>query len=118
MNFIPGTIMRSEKQTIFTNNEIRIPIERSFSTYVERDVILGIRPSDFSVEHGAMITLDVDVVEPMGSEVYVYGRSGKSLIAARLTTDNLHPEAGEQLTLKVDTSKIYLFDAKTEKTLF
>ncbi|MBN2620665.1 sn-glycerol-3-phosphate ABC transporter ATP-binding protein UgpC [candidate division WOR-3 bacterium] len=117
MNFITGTIKRTNGAVVFQNSEIKIPLNDRFRTQADKAIILGIRPSDFSMKQGTPITLTIDVIEPMGSEIYVYGRCGEVLLSARLTTGDVHPMIGQQLTLKVDTTKIYLFDAKTEKTL-
>lgn len=117
MNLITGTIERIDRAVVFQNGEIRIPLDDRFHVHSNKVIILGIRPGDFSMEHGAPITMTIDVVEPMGSEIHVYGRCGEVLLSARLTAENVHPQLGQQIILKVDTAKTYLFDAKTEKTL-
>jgi multiple sugar transport system ATP-binding protein len=117
MNFITGTIERTNGAVVFQNGGFQISLNNRFQAYADKAIILGIRPCDFSMKEGAPITMTIDVVEPMGSEIFVYGRCGKVLLSARLTTGDLHPTIGQQIILKVDTTKIYLFDAKTEKTL-
>jgi len=117
MNFITGKIFEKNNQPTFQNGSICVPLKSDLCKYCNRDIILGIRPSDFSMQQGAPITMTVDVVEPMGSEIYIYGRCDKVPLSARLITDDLYPRIGENVTLKIDTNKIYLFDAKTEKNI-
>jgi multiple sugar transport system ATP-binding protein len=117
MNFIAGKILHKKKQPVFQNGSVMVPLKPNYVTYRGRDVILGIRPSDFSLHHGIPISMTVDVVEPMGSEVYVYGRCDKISLSARLTIDDEYPRTGENVTLKINVNRIYLFDAKTEENI-
>jgi multiple sugar transport system ATP-binding protein len=117
MNLIPGTITRSDNKIVFKNNEIRLTLDRTFSKYSDHSIILGVRPGDFSMQKGEPIILTVDVIEPMGDEIYVYGHCGKILLSARLTTEDPHAITGEHITLKIDTKKVYIFDAKTEDNI-
>jgi multiple sugar transport system ATP-binding protein len=58
----------------------------------------------------------VDVIEPMGNELYIYGHSGTIMLSARVPED-ASPKVGQSFILKVNPDKLYIFDEKTEKTI-
>jgi len=65
---------------------------------------------------GLSITANVEVVEPMGSEIYLYiGVGGKSL-TARIKSES-EPEVNKQYVIDVVMEKAHYFDAGTEKTI-
>jgi len=79
-------------------------------------VIVGIRPADFSLTVGSEIPILIDVIEPMGNELYIYGRCGSMMLVARVPEDAA-PKVGQTFVLKVNPEKLYIFDEKTEKAI-
>jgi multiple sugar transport system ATP-binding protein len=116
MNFITGQIRSDGSKTLFRDREFQLALSARFEKYRDRDVTIGIRPDDFSAVSGSDLSILVDVVEPLGSAVYAYGRAGKNTLQARLP-EGLTAVRGQTLTLKIDPGKIYLFDGKTDITL-
>ena len=58
------------------------------------------------------MTLEVEVVETLGSECLVHGRAGGVTLVARTpATQRVAP--GERLALVVDPARVHLFDAAT-----
>jgi multiple sugar transport system ATP-binding protein len=81
-------------------------------------ILLGIRP-----EHvkrgpgpGSAIRATVDVVEPIGHESIVYATAGEERIAAIFDPQST-PRAGEAIEMAIDSAKLHLFDAETEKAI-
>ena len=64
----------------------------------------------------AEINLTLDVLEPMGNEIFVYARSGEPVIVARVVPQSL-PEPGQTIRLAMDLAKLYFFDVDTEKSI-
>ncbi|MFC4989133.1 ABC transporter ATP-binding protein [Saliphagus infecundisoli] len=80
---------------------------------------LGIRPENIIVsEHlsGDGIETVVDVVEPVGSDNYLYLDLGKNFIA-RVDAD-LEPTRGDTVVVEFDQSDVHLFDQDGESVLF
>ncbi|MBV0925943.1 ABC transporter ATP-binding protein [Halomicroarcula limicola] len=106
------------------------------------DVILGIRPEDVYLDaHRTtatatdVVTLEVDVVQPMGDELVVYLRPEGTNVAFEADLDEGEPadtqtdqllmtveptidiEAGETVDVALDRAQIHLFDATTGDAL-
>ena len=82
-------------------------------------VTVGIRPEKLTpAEHGLVV--DVDVVEELGSDGYLYGRShldGQDQnIVVRVDAIS-HPRAGEQIHLQADVDALHIFDVETGERL-
>ncbi len=78
-------------------------------------VTVGIRPEKLSVsDHGLVV--DVDVVEELGSDGYLYGRAqldgSEHNIVVRVDAIS-HPRAGERIHLQADASAVHVFDAES-----
>jgi multiple sugar transport system ATP-binding protein len=123
MNFIDGKIER-RRGLVFCEHagpvQLAIPkrLEPRLKAAVGQEVVLGIRPEHLSrvpVKAGSTMKVTVDVVEPMGNEVYVYfvTRPGGPQHVARLSADDL-PQRGKHLALSIDAAKLHFFDKQTE----
>jgi multiple sugar transport system ATP-binding protein len=72
---------------------------------------VGIRPEHLSVG-GDDLTLEVELVEDLGSDSYIYGHlpgDKDSKIIVRAGRE--HPQRGEVIKVGVDTAHLHLFDA-------
>jgi sn-glycerol 3-phosphate transport system ATP-binding protein len=81
------------------------------------DVTAGVRPEAMhragELPGGIPLELEADVVEPLGSDVYVHGYAGGEAVVARLP-GNVQVSAGDRLPLAVDPADLHLFDRETE----
>jgi len=92
-------------------------------TVTGKPVVLGIRPEDVEADPafvqghpGARVPAKIEVVEPLGSEIYLYLSTGENQITARVEPSlRFRPE--EEITLALNTDKIHLFDVETEKAI-
>ena len=128
MNFISGTI--SENGTMEFRQEgtgfgitIPEPFASKLKLNVDKRITLGIRPEHIhsvrpaEAESVASFEAQIDVVEPVGNEAFVYFTTGsEERYVARLTTDN-PPKVGTACNLLLDTSKIHFFDSDSGATL-
>jgi multiple sugar transport system ATP-binding protein len=82
------------------------------------DLIAGIRPEVVrpaaEVPGGVALDMVAEVVEPLGSDVFVHGRVGAEEVVARLP-GNTHVRAGERLALAVDPAELHLFHRASEE---
>ncbi len=128
MNFMSGSITTNGK-TVFQQDQtsfnvpLPIPLQKKINTQPGKQVTLGIRPEHIyahkpaEVETVAPFTANVEVVEPVGNEVFVYFSTGSdSNYVARIATDT-PPIVGKPFQLLFDTSKVHFFDKETEQTI-
>ena len=59
----------------------------------------------------------MDVVEPMGSEIYLYLNAGNNSFVARVSNQDT-ATINQDLQIVFDMSKAHFFDPKTEETIF
>ncbi len=124
MNFIECKCEVKKGKATIILNDATIPItdERMIETLTQHpdlDLILGIRPEDITVDEAYLkanpdsyINASVEVVEPMGSETYLYLEYFSNRLVSRVHTD-ADFKVGEQLKLALKNEKIHLFDANT-----
>ncbi|CAM4024220.1 ABC transporter ATP-binding protein [Smaragdicoccus niigatensis] len=89
------------------------------ATGQSKEVVIGIRPEHFVVASSG-IEMEVDVVEELGSDAYVYGRTrgpnGELQIVARVDWRN-PPAKGSRLQLQAEPKQIHIFAADTGNRL-
>jgi multiple sugar transport system ATP-binding protein len=125
MNFFDARIV-SEGDRLFADTGV-FRVELTPETRAKlvgreaQEVILGIRPEDIydrslapSTGNNANVaTVNVEVVEHMGSELYVYFVAGKSQFVARLDPRS-HATTGQPMEVLFDASRVHLFDRATQ----
>ena len=62
------------------------------------------------------ITASVEVVEPLGSELHLYVSTSKNQLIARVPPRK-ESQVGDSVYLKVDVSKLHVFDQETEASI-
>lgn len=127
MNFINGKVIKKDGKFFFKESDFSVKIAEDMygkiSQYEEKDIIFGIRPEDiydklFVAEASVDNTVKavVEIVEPMGAEVFLYIIAGKNSLLARVgARDN--PEVGQDIDLVFDTSRAHFFDKDTEEII-
>ncbi|MCX7994994.1 MAG: sn-glycerol-3-phosphate ABC transporter ATP-binding protein UgpC [candidate division WOR-3 bacterium] len=116
MNFIKGIIKKEENTIKFISPDITFSLNHVFEKFKDQEVIIGIRPHDFTDAAGIEFKIKVEIVEPLGEDTYIYGKLNNLIIQAKVPSAR-KPGSGEILILKVPEEKIYLFDAHTENAL-
>jgi multiple sugar transport system ATP-binding protein len=86
--------------------------------YNGREVIVGMRPENIServtgLDTAIRLPARVDVVEPLGSEAYMYAFVGGEDIIARVPADT-RARPDDQIDLWTDAASLHMFDPDTE----
>jgi multiple sugar transport system ATP-binding protein len=128
MNLLKGKVVRLNSGLTFIEsadqNTVSVPLQGNLETlagrFVDKPVILGIRPEHITEEtkNGSHVPVSstVDIAEPMGSESLVYLKAGTGNFIAKIHGEKLFHQ-GEQVTVHVNTDKIHLFDFETESVI-
>ncbi|MFK7847369.1 MAG: ABC transporter ATP-binding protein [Rhodothermales bacterium] len=124
MNFMHGMI-QNEGALLFCEKGGGIKIKpgsshtESLREYINKDIVLGFRPEAIYVSGDQAagndieeLSLTLDVLEPMGNEIFVYASSQTHEVVARVVPQQL-PEPGNPVSLSLDMSKLHFFDAES-----
>jgi multiple sugar transport system ATP-binding protein len=128
MNFMDGTLEGDGGMPKFIEGTttLRLPpkFKDSLAPYAGRKLTFGIRPEDI-YDTGTRapngnelqeVKAKVEVVEPMGSEIYLYVTTGTTPFIARCEP-HTHAEVDETKALTLDLNKAHFFDPQTEKAI-
>jgi multiple sugar transport system ATP-binding protein len=118
MNFVPGCLMRDEKNGkawVEAAGGVRLPLGPNARGEQGRNVVYGIRPKSFTLaEPGAEngIELTIGVVQPTGDEIEVVTSiAGEPAIIVFTDRANFEPE--QRITVCPMLDAVHLFDAET-----
>lgn len=129
MNFIDSTVESDNGGIYIRSAGFRVQMEPEHAAklrdYVGKEVTFGIRPTDIFDKNlsavveptaGNTVTVEVEVIEPMGAESVLYVRCGDQDIVASLDSATGARER-EPLEVVFDMSKCHVFDKDTEVTI-
>jgi len=127
MNFMVGNIIKKEGRLYFDEGRIKVKIVEDMypkiNPYLGKGVIFGIRAEDIydklfvsEAPPENIVRVNCEVVEPMGSEVYLYLNTGKHTFVARVGAHN-RPHVNEDMEVVFDMSKVHFFNKDTEDTI-
>ena len=113
----------------FGDNKVKIPAGKlqkfNSDSYIGKEVLMGIRPENIHDEEvflsnspDSVINVDVEVVELMGSETYLYLKTtGKDDgIIARVDPRST-ARTGDRIRVAFDANRLHFFDKDTEATI-
>ncbi len=120
MNFFEGKIINNG-EFVFQSDNMKITLDNSLenkmSEYKDKIILLGIRPEHLILSKELTgFSAIIDVIEPMGADVYSYLHSGKDSFTLRTSPErNLKPE--ETVNLKCLQDKLHFFDISTNQAI-
>ena len=128
MNFIEATLTFSNGALFIDAKDFKVLAPASFHErlmpYVGSTVIFGVRPEDIeardaanTVNAGNTFTARAEVVETLGSEIFVYLTCGTHSIVARMADPEVALTVGQVLEVDVKMSKTHVFDKETSETI-
>ncbi|MEW6280545.1 MAG: sn-glycerol-3-phosphate ABC transporter ATP-binding protein UgpC [Candidatus Eremiobacterota bacterium] len=126
MNFFNARLEKNDGriQVVAGGFRLEVPAERQagLESSVGQEVIFGMRPQDIHEAGFATdgpvgtVTATVEVLEPLGSEIYVYASAGPDPFVARVDAHS-GVKLGESVQLVFDLRKMQLFSAANEQSL-
>lgn len=129
MNFIKGILSKKGEDVFFNFEDIslKLPKEKAeapeLADYIGKEVVVGLRPEGISDDEGAVaanpdssFTVNVDVTELMGAEIYLYLTIGETNLIARVSSRS-RSRAGDTIKVAFDMSRLHIFDNDTERCI-
>jgi multiple sugar transport system ATP-binding protein len=127
INMVPGKLINAGGALSFDCGDFHLPLhplhQEILAAYVEKPIILGIRPEDLydsrfdtMAEHPQRFETICDVVEPLGNEYHLQLNTANHTFTARFDPKDL-PGVGQKLDVSMDMAKAHFFDPDTEVCL-
>lgn len=130
MNFLRGTLVEDHGTVWFEAQGMKVRLPEGRNSLLRekgllgKSVILGIRPENLHDEPmvletypDSQIQTNVEVVELLGAESYIYLKAGDQSLVARVAARS-DIRIGSNITLAMDIDKIHVFDPETEEAVF
>jgi multiple sugar transport system ATP-binding protein len=129
MNFFDGILTGDSQNQYLDAGTFKLKIPPQFrqdlAPSVDKEVVFGLRPehitnaafhSEEDKHEYNTSKVNVEVVEPMGSEVYVYLATGKHSFIARMDS-RTRARPNDELMVHFDLDQLHVFDKATQKAL-
>jgi len=129
MNFIDVTVKKIDNGYGFELGGKTLPIladradQQKIADFVGKEIIVGVRPEHIYLETDNLdrkqcvsIDFNVDLAEPMGSEIYLYGSIPEASIISKIPPHDV-PKADYNISLRLDCERFHFFDKETGETL-
>ena len=127
MNFFKGKIVRKGAALWFEEGRFGValagPAADKLAAYAGQSVAMGIRPENVderaakpNANPAHVVKATVEVVEMMGSEVYLYATTGQTNFTARVGP-SCRKQIGDSVEVVLDMDKAHFFGGDGEKSL-
>ena len=128
MNFVEASLNAQDGALFATTNGFQVKMSQEshsrLEAHIGRSVIFGVRPEDIALHDvrpapniGNTIAAQADVVETLGSEIFIHLTCGKDILVARMPVPDSPVTVGQSVQVDFNMSKIHIFDKESSKTI-
>ncbi len=124
MNFLRG-MLRQDGDLHLVSGGMKLPLSSEpsgvLAAHVDQEVVVGVRPEDLrpldaGTTSPTSLNARLEVIEPVGNEVFLNLRCGNTGLVVRTPPREL-PECGSSVVLGCAPAALHFFDAKTGKRI-
>ncbi|TCS51609.1 carbohydrate ABC transporter ATP-binding protein (CUT1 family) [Primorskyibacter sedentarius] len=116
MNFLAGRLAVDGSPSLVLESGETVALARRPDVGAERDVVLGVRPQDISLDPTDGTAAVVKVIEPTGADTHVLAELAGQDVTCVLS-ERLDLKVGDEIRLSFKTPAAHFFDLKTEARL-
>ena len=127
MNFLSGKVVAENGQLYFDESSTRLRLPERFHEPLAKRVgqaaTLGVRPEIIvpralrpEADPAHVLRVKVNVVEPLGDEMFLYLSTAKQDLIAKVDAHQ-RVAVGEEIEIAVDVARSHVFDAETGENL-
>ena len=128
MNFVEVEVVKKNNEIFLNEGMFQLKLPKQFiekiQPYSNKRMVLGMRPEDIydklfyavGPKDGNSFSATVDVVEPLGSEIYLNLNTGKNIIVVKVDSHN-QAKPNQVIELVVNLNKAHLFDLESGKAV-
>lgn len=127
MNFVESELVSEGNSVFIKADSFKVKLTEEQHKKIKgkegKRVSFGFRPEDLIDEtvakskEGRLIKAKVEVIEPLGSEIYLHLSAGKDYFMARVP-HQYRTEIGKEVGFVIDLDKCHIFDTETELVIF
>jgi multiple sugar transport system ATP-binding protein len=130
MNFIPVNVVAKGDSVVVDAGSFQVTLPEKQAervrNHIGKSCIFGIRPEDIYDKNviglvtptpGNTVTMDVDVIEPLGSDMEMHLKTGEKLLIAKIDSTS-SAKVGDRIEVVLDMERSHLFDKETEQALY
>jgi multiple sugar transport system ATP-binding protein len=117
MNILRGKLVQTDGLALQLGDGSRIGLDTAAAqlatTWLDRDIAIGVRPEHLLPAKAGETTsfaAEIEVLEPVGNEIFVNLRHGPQTLVARCQPQTL-PVVGAQLPITLAPGSLHFFDA-------
>jgi multiple sugar transport system ATP-binding protein len=127
MNFFPAKIAKQDGKLFVDGRSfnVEIPTDKvnTYTPYVDKEIIFGIRPDDIHNPDftppgivAQSVDAKIDVTELMGNEIFVYLKNGDHNFVARVDPRSRYT-IGDDVRVVFNMANMHIFDRETEMAI-
>lgn len=126
MNFIEGKLSGRDKLMFNSSSgDLSFEIPESYKSKLaashDKNLLLGVRPENISIGNSGegnqiVFKAKLEVVEPMGSEIFIYFDLNGSQMTGRIPA-GVMPDVGDEISLRINGGKLHFFDSQNNSGL-
>jgi multiple sugar transport system ATP-binding protein len=127
MNFIDAALVAQDGALFIDAQSFRLKMPEEFRTaltpHVGKTVLFGVRPEDIALPgpeggvDGGSLMACAEVVETLGSEMFVHFSCGAHNLVARMEMPKQPLSVGQSLPMNLKLSRTHVFDKETERAV-
>jgi multiple sugar transport system ATP-binding protein len=117
MNILRGRLVQADGLALDLGDGLRVALDTAAvqvpASWLQDDIAVGVRPEHLlpaSAGEPASFAPEIEVLEPVGNEIFVNLRHGAQTLVARCPPQSL-PAIGQALPLRVARDALHFFDA-------
>jgi multiple sugar transport system ATP-binding protein len=120
MNVLRGRLLDENGLALDLGGGARVPLEgaKVSSDWLGREIVVGVRPEHLlpvdGAESEASFAPEVEVVEPVGNEVFLYLRHGPLALVTRSSPQHHLIAPGDRLPMRLSMAQLHFFDPVSE----
>lgn len=128
MNFFDVDVTISGEDVVLREGsfDIKVPdfMKEKLKQYNNQKIVMGVRPEDIYDKLFANLThkdvcsfsATVEIVEPLGSEIYLHFTTGKNIMVAKVDANN-KAKSNQVIEVIFDLKKVHLFEIESGATI-
>ncbi|RZA24328.1 MAG: ATP-binding cassette domain-containing protein, partial [Lysobacteraceae bacterium] len=113
MNVLQGKLVHSDGLFLQGDNGLRLPLGAAAidAGWIGRELAVGIRPEDLQPGAAGSASFEavVEVIEPVGNEIFLNLRHGSHALVARVAPGKL-AQPGQVLAMELAPDRLHFFD--------